>query len=85
MSNEVLDTLARGKYSPGIGGAKGAYMHTTNEIRRLERQRRLLGLTYIEVARTTGIRREKVSDILRGPSNAEVAMITDALNAYDAK
>ncbi|MCG3774237.1 MAG: hypothetical protein JW395_1055 [Nitrospira sp.] len=60
-------------------------MHTTNEIRRLERQRRLLGLTYIEVARTTGIRREKVSDILRGPSNAEVAMITDALNAYDAK
>lgn len=59
-------------------------MNTTTEVRRLERRRRVLGMTYVELADATGIPRERLSHALRGPSDTDMQKIEDAIQQYES-
>ena len=57
-------------------------MNTTIDIRRLDRKRRVLGLSFVELSEITGIPRERLSHALSGPSDSDMNLIEIALRAY---
>ena len=56
--------------------------NTTPIVRRLDRKRRVLGLSYVELSDATGIPRERLSHALSGPSDSDMNLIEIALRAY---